>query len=144
MGLVALVAAGCSADPIEAYFGEVSTITASMRSEGVAATPRGNAITVDGVIGVNEARRTALEALESISPPSEVRPEHLAVVTALRDMVTGVDDFLADADTSDPAAFESAVVNAPGLPALAQRVALACGALADRSAALGTPVDIRC
>lgn len=139
-----MVAVGCSGDPIEAYFDEVGTITAAMRSDGVAATPRGNAVTVEGVVGVNEARRTALSALEEIVPPTEVRPEHLALTTALQDMVVGVDEFLAGADTSDAAAFEAAVVNAPGLPALAQRVALACGALADRAVALGYPVDIRC
>lgn len=139
------MSAGCTRqDPLDAYFSEVDAIVTSMRSESIAATPRGRAVTPAGVGGVNEARRAAADRLDAMDPPPEVAPEHLALVAALTDLVGAVDVFLGEQAGADPEAFEAAVDGAVSIAGLAERVATACSTIDRRAAELGIDADIRC
>lgn len=144
VAILMLVTAACSGDPVAGYFTEVETAIAAMRRDSLAATPRGAAVTRDGVAEVNEARRAAVTTLEGVEVPDPVRPEHMALLGALRDMVKATDALLASLSNADSAAFEAAVTQAGDLAATAQRVGLACTALDRRASALGVDVDIRC
>jgi hypothetical protein len=115
-----------------------------MRSDSIAATPRGGVITRDGVIGVNESRRSAASALDEIDAPDDLRLEHLAVVAALDDLVAAVDRFLERTSALDDGAFATAVAEESGLEALAQTVGRACATLDGRISDLGYEADIRC
>lgn len=126
------------------YFDRVGTTIDDMRSESIEATPPAGRITRDGVMAVNESRRAAAAALDELVPPDEVVPEHLALVTALEDLVRAVDAFLDGTADSTDESFVDAVNSGSELQRLAGRVGMACDSLERRAAELGVAADIRC
>ena len=115
-----------------------------MREDSIAVTPRAGAVVRDGVVAVNEARRSAAEALDELSPPDEVAPEHRALEGALAELVTATDLLLAETEGLDAEAFEEHVRGAQHLQSIAERVGLACNNLEARLADLGVEAAIRC
>lgn len=149
LGVVALCCGlllpACSDGPtIGEYADEVEAITRIMQRESVAALPDPGQMTRDGVAGVNDARRAALEALRALDAPDSLLPEHTAVVAAFDALVETADGFLSETSDLDIGAFTDAVLSARSLDALAGRVAASCDLLEERLRQLGHAVPVAC
>ncbi|WKZ82449.1 MAG: hypothetical protein QY307_10250 [Acidimicrobiia bacterium] len=149
MALVASLSAcggdsGADAGSIATYDLAVQEVIASMTADTFAAVPAGSTPGREAISTVVEARRRAAEALEALSPPAEMEPEHLVLVEALRRLVSGGEAFLADTESLDPEAFVAALETSTEVDALARAVAAACSAWEDRSENLGIAVELAC
>lgn len=145
VSLVTMLAfVACSPDPLEQYFDRVGEITATMRRDSIVALPDPSQPTPERVAGVIEARRSATNALEVMTPPAEIRPEHGALVLALSDMTDAGDRILAETSQLDSSAFIAAIESAIALDETARRVTIACGALETRAHQFGYDFDLRC
>ncbi len=142
--VLTVVAIACSSNPVDAYFQEVEAVIDTMRSDSIAAAPRRGTVTVDGVTGVTDARAIAVAALMAMVPPSQVAPEHAALLGALGDLVTAGDEFMVANRELDAASFEAAVLAATDIDFVVRRVGAACEALARRAVDLAVEADIRC
>jgi hypothetical protein len=134
----------CSSDPVEQYLDRVTDITATMRTDSIAALPNPSTPTRDGVANVNAARQRAIVDLEQLAPPTEVRPEHAALILAISNLVTAGEDFLTTAQGLTDGEFAQAVRSATGIDEAARRVASACDAMQGRATELGYVAGIRC
>jgi hypothetical protein len=142
--VVVLLISGCSPDPIEQYLDRVGDITATMRTNSIAALPNPATPTPDAVAAVNSARRDAASELNRLIPPSEVRPEHAALLLAVSDLAAAGEAFLADASGMTGAEFTEAIQGAIGIDDNAQRVQVACDAMQRRATELGYTSEITC
>jgi hypothetical protein len=142
--LAVLAFVACSPDALEQYFHRIGEITATMRRDSIVALPDPSRPTPENVSGVIEARRTATDALEAMAPPTEVRPEHAALVLALSDLTNAGDRILAKTSQLESSAFTAAMESATGLDETARRVTIACIALDARAEQLGYDLDLRC
>jgi len=139
-----LAVVACSPDPLEQYFHRVGEITTTMRRESIVALPDPSRPTAENVTGVIEARRSATNALEAMTPPIELRPEHSALVLALSDLTDAGDGLLAEASQLDTSAFTAVIESATALDEMALRVTAACIALETRAEQLRYDLDLRC
>ena len=142
--VMVLAVVACSPDPLEQYLEGVGEITATMRRDSIVALPDPSQPTPESVSGVIEARRSATNALEAMTPPIEMRPEHAALVLALSDLTDAGDRVLSETTQLDSSAFTAAVESATALDETARRVTIACDALEARAEQLGYDFDLRC
>ena len=143
--LVAVLAfSACSPDPVEQYLNHVGEITQTMRRDSIVALPDPSQPTPESVSDVIDARRSATNALESMAPPIEIRPEHAALVLALSELTDAGDRILAETTRLDLSAFTTAIESATALQEMARRVTIACVALETRAEQLGYDFDLRC
>ncbi len=139
-----LTIVACSPDLLEQYFDRVDEITATMRRDSIVALPDPSQPTPENVSGVIEACRSAKNALEAMVPPTELRPEHSALVLALSGLTDAGDEVLAEASQLDASAFTAVIESATALDEMARRVTAACMALETRAEQLGYDLDLRC
>lgn len=145
LGLALLVLSACgSPASVEDYLNDLSAITVQMTQDSFEALPPGAAPTHEQVVEVIDARRTALAAIEALSPPDELEPEHLALSAAFEDLVTAGDAFLAETAGLDPESFGEALLASSDIDALAQRVTSACDAVRRQAEGLGYVVSLAC
>jgi len=140
-----LVGGACSkADSLGEYLDSVSEITLTMRNESIAAIPDGHPITRGRMDGVIDTRRKTTAALRALVPPSDVAPEHTALLGVLTEFSTDGERFMASTTDLDQAEFEQAVLAAIDLDAVAAKVGIACDAVERRAHDLGLRVDLAC
>lgn len=133
-----------SEDTADTYVDSIRSITLAMRNESLAAIPDGVTITRSGVDDVVSARRSAIAALEAISPPPDFTPEHEALIRTLTELSTAAERLMEETAGLDEEAFRQAVLSAADLDAIAVRVGGACDALERRASDLGVAVDLAC
>jgi hypothetical protein len=146
LGLLAVVLAGCGGgdDPVADYVAATAAITEQMTRDAFAALPPGAAPTRDQVSMVVTVRRNALDAIAALTPPAEMAPEHLALVTAMQGFVTATETFMAGVAGLDADGFLAALESSTDLDALADQVSSACTAWEGRAADLGEAVELGC
>ena len=146
VGLLATVLAACggSGDPVAEYVTATSAITEQMTRDAFAALPPGAAPTHDQITAVVTVRRRALDAISDLTPPADMAPEHLALITAMEEFVTASESFVAAVADLDAAAFLAALEASTDIDVLADVVSNACTAWESRAADLGQPVELGC
>jgi len=145
-GALALLAAcGSTPPPTTAdYLDEVAGITAALTRNSVAALPQGATPTRLQVDTIQGLRGAALADISALVPTDEIRPEHLALIGALEDLVMAGRAFLDGTAGLDQTEFVTALDVSTEIDALAADVHAACFALEKRSIELGHPVDLAC
>lgn len=135
---------GACATPQARYVDEVAAITATMSEAVFEALPRGVVPTRAGVTGVVAARQAAAQALDALTPPEEMRAEHLVFVLMLERFVTASQGFLDETRDLDADAFRDALSASTHLDPIAAAVGTACVAWERRAAAIGHATVLSC
>ena len=132
LAAVVTVAVACTAsgDPVEAYLERLEQTLAESADEIREIVPPGTAVTRTQIVEVTEARSATLVRLEGLQPPSDLSPEHTALISTYSAFVDAAEGFL------DETADEVGTAQ--------QLFQKACQAMADRAAALGHDVSLEC
>lgn len=142
--LAACGGSGAGDDGVAGYIDTVAATTEHMTRAAFAALPPGAAPTQSQVAAVMTARRTALDTISALTPPSEMRPEHQALVGAMESFVVAGEAFIEANGSLDPDAFLEALEASTDIDALADVVSLSCTAWETRAADLGHTVELGC